>query len=772
MKIRCKKSGRLAGVRGLTPLIAAASALVLVPLEAGTFSNNFDTDPGAAVTLDGSATWAPAGYISLTENTGSLNGLMIVPDLDAGATVGGFTATFKLQIGPGSGNPADGFSFNWAADLPTSAGSVSEEGGGTGLTVAFDIYDNGGGEAPSIDVKVGGNTIAQHKMTKGDGSATDIMTSGFADVKIQYLNGLLSVDYKGQSIYSSLPIGLGPQTSAVFGFGARTGGESAAQYVDNLNITTVLATSPQISGLRSNAKGLLINITDAPGGAGAVDVTSVTATIDNVAVTGTATKNGDITTYTFNNPSLYTAGSSHNVVLTYKYGSPATTVTVPLSFTVGAYTSLPASAALAPGVIDTTKRGFTWRVHQVDSPTALANTLARTENQLAGLLGNNVADPNAVGGADGPSTAPTPATAPIQYTVSNVINFKDAQGGSGSFTGDADFPGIPGTTGSDDSIAGEAITGVEFPAAGVYKLVVNSDDGFRTTAGLNPRDPASPVLGFFEGGRGPADSPFEVYIPAAGIYPMRTIWEEGGGGAALEWFSESLDGTRALLNDTANSPTALKTYQIPASALPAYVGVTTPAGGSKTLTRPSTVEAILFDAGTTVTDGSISLKVNGVTVPITATRTGSQTKVVGTPNPELLGNTAYTAELTYSDNTGVHTTSWTFTTGPLSSTLFVIEAEDFDYSDDNITGGLYNPKKGEAGQDVNVMPYYGGAYADKSAIQGIDYNDDDPGDGSVYRTEDRGSADGNDVSMYLNNGNAGGNGLGGNLSINSSDRGT
>src|ERR1041384_4139675 len=173
MKIRCKKSGRLAGVRGLTPLLPAASALVLVPLEAGTFSNNFDTDPGAAVTLDGSATWAPAGYISLTENTGSLNGLMIVPDLDAGATVGGFTATFKLQIGPGSGNPADGFSFNWAADLPTSAGSVSEEGAGTGLTVAFDIYDNGGGEAPSIDVRYGGKTIASAplslaEMTTGD----------------------------------------------------------------------------------------------------------------------------------------------------------------------------------------------------------------------------------------------------------------------------------------------------------------------------------------------------------------------------------------------------------------------------------------------------------------------------------------------------------------------------------------------------------------------------------------------------------------------------
>lgn len=761
MKIKTKTPRRLVRALKFAPLLAAAS---LVPLQAGTFNNDFNTDVVTAgvVTVEGSAVWfdagGGAGYISITEPVNSQQGGMMVADFDAGAAVGGFLATFKLQIGPGSGNAADGFSFNWAPDAPTNTG---EEGGGTGLTISWDIYDNGGGEAPSIDVKVGGTTIAQKPMTKAE-----IMTTGFQDVRIELKNGLLSVDYKGQSVFASLPAGLAPQVGANFTFGARTGGENAAQYIDDLNITTEPPTAPVVTTFRSNAKGFIINVVDAPGAA--VDPTTVSATVDGAAVTGTATKNADTTTYTFTNPGVYAAASTHAVVLSYSYGTPPTATTVPLSFTVGNYTSIPASAALGSTPAN---RGFLWRVHQVDSPTALVNTLARTEQQLSGLLGDNIANPAAQSNADAASTTPTPTALPIEFTIPTVINYKDAPGGSGSFAADFDFPGIPGLTGGDDSIAGEVITGIEFPAEGLYRLVVNSDDGFRTTMGKNPRDPSNPVLGFFEGGRGPADSPFEVYIAQAGIYPMRTIWEEGGGGAALEIFSEALNGTRILLNDTVTDPNALKTYQLPASAMPAYLGSTTPANGETLITRPSTIEAILFDSGTTVTDGSISVKINGTAATVNATRTGIQTKVVATPGAPLAADTDYTVELTYSDNTGPHTVSWTFRAGPLSTTLFVIEAEDFDYSEDGVTGGLHNPQKGTAGLDVDVMPYYGGAYDQLTAVLNVDYFSNDPPDGSVYRTED-GFGDGNDVSMYANNNNVGGNGLGGNLSINSSDRGT
>ena len=46
----------------------------------------------------------------------------------------------------------------------------------------------------------------------------------------------------------------------------------------------------------------------------------------------------------------------------------------------------------------------------------------------------------------------------------------------------------------------------------------------------------------------------------AGIYPMRTVWQEGGGGAHLELFSVKADGSNVLLNDTANG--GFKCYRI------------------------------------------------------------------------------------------------------------------------------------------------------------------------------------------------------------------
>jgi len=717
------------------------------------------------------AAWDAANhYVILTENMGTQYGLLTVPDLDNGAAIGNFTATFNLQIGPGSGNAADGFSFNWGTDVPTSAGTLAwEDGAGTGLSINFDTYDNGGGEAPSIDIKVGGTVIRTKGFAKAD--MVTLPPGHFVPVKIQYTNGLVSVDFNGQSVYASVPAGIAPQSGAIFGLGGRTGGESEATYIDDLSITTAASTAPVVGALRSDAKGFLVNIIDAPDAA--VDANTVTATVDGTAVTGSATKSGDTTTYTFTNPGVYAAGSTHNVVLSYKYGAGATPSTVPLSFTVGAYTTIPASDALAAGVIDptTAKRGFLWRVHQLDvSPTA-ANSLVRAENQLAGLMGDNVADPAAVGGADAASTAPNPSTSPITFTVSNVINFKDVPGGSGSIPNDVDFPGIPGTTLSDDSFAGEVVTGIEFPTAGVYHLVVNSDDGFRTSFGKNPRSPTNTVLAFFDGGRGPTDSPFDVYVDTPGIYPMRTVYYEGGGGAALEWYSVQLDGTKILLNDTTTDARALKTYQLPASALPPFITGMSPA--STALVRPKTIEATLFDAGTAVIDGSVSLKLNGVTVPITATRTGDQTKIVGTPASDLVAGTVYTGEVTYSDTAGAHTTSWTFTAGPLSTTVFTIEAEDFDYSEDGVTGGLHNPQKGTAGLDVDVMPYYGGAYDGLDAVLNVDYFDnDDPANGGVYRNEDSGNPAGlTHVSIYGNDNVAGGAGLD-YPGINSSDRGT
>ena len=76
----------------------------------------------------------------------------------------GFAAGFRMKIVPLTTPPADGFSFNWANNLPNGTWPNSEEGTGSGLTVAFDIYDNGALEAPAIDVKWNGVTVTHQNV--------------------------------------------------------------------------------------------------------------------------------------------------------------------------------------------------------------------------------------------------------------------------------------------------------------------------------------------------------------------------------------------------------------------------------------------------------------------------------------------------------------------------------------------------------------------------------------------------------------------------------
>jgi hypothetical protein len=71
------------------------------------------------------------------------------------------------------------------------------------------------------------------------------------------------------------------------------------------------------------------------------------------------------------------------------------------------------------------------------------------------------------------------------------------------------------------------------------------------------------MLGQFNGGRG-ASVPgtlFTFYVSQAGYYPIRTIWENGGGGANIELFSVLDDGTMALVNDPTASA-AIRFYAV------------------------------------------------------------------------------------------------------------------------------------------------------------------------------------------------------------------
>ncbi len=184
------------------------------------------------------------GVVRLTPDANDQSGALILGDLAAGAPVFGFEADFRVRILPTSNPPADGFSFNWATDLPEDGVGLTEEGAGQGLTVSFDLYDNGGGEAPAIDLKWGGVTVA-HRSVPAD---LFLLNSNFVDVHLSLTaDGRVDVTYGGQQIYEREPIvWVTALTGARFGLGARTGGLKAVQEVDDLRLQLRLSPGGEI----------------------------------------------------------------------------------------------------------------------------------------------------------------------------------------------------------------------------------------------------------------------------------------------------------------------------------------------------------------------------------------------------------------------------------------------------------------------------------------------------------------------------------------------
>ncbi len=163
------------------------------------------------------------------------------------------------------------------------------------------------------------------------------------------------------------------------------------------------------------------------------------------------------------------------------------------------------------------------------------------------------------------------------------------------------------------------------------------------------------------------------------------------------------------------------------------------------------------DTDLAVRTNSVRLFVDGadVTSSVAISRTGSVTYVSATlAGPLTVGERAW--RLTFADNRTPPVTTaaqGTFTVVPFSAPgIFAIEAEDFNYSAEGVTGGLWNPQRNTPNMDVDKAPYHGGAYATLAAVEGVDYNNDDGDDSDLYRTElDVGGQ--NEVNITASNGN-------------------
>ncbi len=391
---------------------------------------------------------------------------------------------------------------------------------------------------------------------------------------------------------------------------------------------------------------------------------SVVMTINGSPVTVTQSKTGAETTITYTPPTLLPSGLTTASIVYGNNATPQALFTNMWSFS-STYVMLTPGYKVTPV---TSKPGFQWNIFA--NQANQVNSSDRAELALAGLL----PDPNNPGGylpnyadqyaqGDAIATAPTPAsaTAPLNFEISTVIN-ESAAGGStfGDFTPDGQMPGVPATDGSTAGLAVEIITYINLPA-GVTVMGVNSDDGFRTTTGIPWDVTRALVAGEYSGGRGSADTLFTIVAQEAGVYPFRTVYENGGGDADVEWFTVKSDGTKVLVNDTANG--GLTAYRAITTPIDPYIKSITPSPVPRQTptTSPSVVVA-LSDGDTAVDDNSVSLKVDGSAVNATKSRSGKLVTLTYSPAGMQIPTDQHTAELVFKNTSGslVRTQQWTF----------------------------------------------------------------------------------------------------------------
>jgi hypothetical protein len=65
------------------------------------------------------------------------------------------------------------------------------------------------------------------------------------------------------------------------------------------------------------------------------------------------------------------------------------------------------------------------------------------------------------------------------------------------------------------------------------------------------------IIGEADYGKGRSEITFTFFVPQAAIYPISTIYFQGGGGAGAEWTTISQDGSRHLVNDTTDPSSVL-----------------------------------------------------------------------------------------------------------------------------------------------------------------------------------------------------------------------
>ena len=518
----------------------------------------------------------------ITASAAGQKSTIIFDDFDSGLIVKSFIFALDLKVGDGTASPADGFSINycraedpvvtqhdgngWAAS-PGAEANLPEEGTQTGIGIGFDAWNSGSGDIIGISVRVDNVLLTQIPMPTLNGAATDATslqtgprTSGtgvgdqltWQPLKIEVKDDAkVNIWWKNVQIVTNLQTTYFPSAGRIV-FGGRTGDAYQLTEVDNISIQTFASASPLIGTINGEVDGFSFMLVDAA--SATVVPNQVTAMWDGAAVTLTALpKSGTTNTFVYHTfPTLMPPGSNHKLDIFYKDSNNVTTESTNHDVTIPAYSVVAAKDTVPTASVNTALPGFVANVVQAESVSTLANSSQRAEKQLRGQLLDANLQPyqNKV-------TATMPVSIPGIINWNYVWNTAEIGSLMSPDFPDAAIPGVDGTTIANtaiafDNIAAEITTFLDLKK-GVYRLAVNSDDGFRVTFGNQVKDVLNPNIGLYEGGKGASDVVFSMAVMDDGMYPVRILWYQGNGGANLEFFAIQADGRKVPVNNVADS---------------------------------------------------------------------------------------------------------------------------------------------------------------------------------------------------------------------------
>ncbi len=223
----------------------------------GAFCHDFNDNvlPAGSALAGGATLGGPSqtdGIIHLTDaGQAGACGSFWIPDQVAGSPLDRLQARWRSYIGDG-GAGADGYSFNWAVDLPPPGGVCygSEEGAGSGLSVTVDTFDNGCGDCNTgtdtgLEIKWKGTRVAYAPVPKNDdGSGVFLRKAQFVDASAEVTpSGVAIFNYDGTILTATLD-GFAPISGGNFLFVARTGGANDNQWIDDVRINCFTLAAP------------------------------------------------------------------------------------------------------------------------------------------------------------------------------------------------------------------------------------------------------------------------------------------------------------------------------------------------------------------------------------------------------------------------------------------------------------------------------------------------------------------------------------------------